>query len=793
MADASIKIPIEIDDSKGLAQLDRFARKVEDQTDGIEIPINFDPSGAIPGFDKLGKAGKKNLTDIENAFLNVIKPIEQLEREMAALEAAIESTTDLALIKKFGDQLEKLKTQMNNIKVVGLESSLDKINGATGRAAAGVHKLNEAGKAGFNVITGFNRVIQDAPYGFNSIANNITELPGLFRSLSAAAKESGQSISKTLLQSLTGAGGIGFAISAITSAITFASIGFGAWTRGLTGSAKATKDAESETKKFSDTLKEVSGELARDAAKATELFSALTSGRLNMSERKQALKELQEVNKEYFGSLKEEEGVINGLSSAYDGYLARLTDIGKTKAIESQLTKLFDQKLQLELQVDPKFINATSSATQALIGTLKKNLNALGGPVDETKEKYDAFNETLNRRIQLQQKIVELEKGENVRFDGAKVISDQISIINLKIKGLQELLTSTGVFEIKDFKETKSGKDPFDEIINKAKQLAAFLDKNTQFSFSFEVDPNDTKEAAARSARLFIEKANEFLNQGTVGLFSFKQLAFREFPVELKVKFKTIAENIRKQAGIEATKTYEQVKKDFESEIKRRVENSPILMEIKLKFTDPGIKRNAAEAEFLNALGISEEGINKADSLLSKLRKGIIATHTLLKATLIPAFEGLFNAILEGQSPLQGFFDSLKQSINELIKKLLAAVIQASILSILTGGKIGFGKLFKQQLGIPFASGGLVSGPVLGLVGEGRGTSRNNPEVITPLDQLKSFFGGMINDITGRNSSAFASTPALALSIPSEVRLYASGRDLVGTIALENQSQRRNG
>jgi len=40
-----------------------------------------------------------------------------------------------------------------------------------------------------------------------------------------------------------------------------------------------------------------------------------------------------------------------------------------------------------------------------------------------------------------------------------------------------------------------------------------------------------------------------------------------------------------------------------------------------------------------------------------------------------------------------------------------------------------------------FAEGGLVTGATLGLVGEGPGTSMSNPEVIAPLDKLKSMIG----------------------------------------------------
>jgi len=40
-----------------------------------------------------------------------------------------------------------------------------------------------------------------------------------------------------------------------------------------------------------------------------------------------------------------------------------------------------------------------------------------------------------------------------------------------------------------------------------------------------------------------------------------------------------------------------------------------------------------------------------------------------------------------------------------------------------------------------FAEGGLVTGATLGLIGEGPGTSMSNPEVIAPLDKLKSMIG----------------------------------------------------
>jgi len=51
----------------------------------------------------------------------------------------------------------------------------------------------------------------------------------------------------------------------------------------------------------------------------------------------------------------------------------------------------------------------------------------------------------------------------------------------------------------------------------------------------------------------------------------------------------------------------------------------------------------------------------------------------------------------------------------------------------------------------PFASGGIVSGPTLGLMGEYAG-ARSNPEVVAPLDKLKSMLGGGTGTLTTRVS-----------------------------------------
>lgn len=88
---------------------------------------------------------------------------------------------------------------VNGIKKVGTELK------KTEQAAT---KFTQKGKTDF---TAFGQVLQDLPFGFIAIQNNITRL-------------------------LPSAGALGLAISAITAAITFAQTGFSNWTRGFTRS-----------------------------------------------------------------------------------------------------------------------------------------------------------------------------------------------------------------------------------------------------------------------------------------------------------------------------------------------------------------------------------------------------------------------------------------------------------------------------------------------------------------------------------------------------------------------------
>ena len=131
------------------------------------------------------------------------------------------------------------------------------------------------------------------------------------------------------------------------------------------------------------------------------------------------------------------------------------------------------------------------------------------------------------------------------------------------------------------------------------------------------------------------------------------------------------------------------------------------------------------------------------------------ATFDVLRNSITPIIDGVFNALESGQN----VFKSLARGVKDLIVQLIKAVAQAAILSAImnilfpglgaAGGAFSFKKILGSSLGIPgLASGGLVTGPTMALVGEGSGTSISNPEVVAPLDKLRSMLDGGRNENT---------------------------------------------
>lgn len=243
---------------------------------------------------------------------------------MAVETLKVTATYDGANLDKGLNNLQKELAQ-TSVAAQKLDSTLAKGKGAAQGAAA---------------LTDFNRVIQDSPFGIIGITNNITQLQESFSRLRATTGSTGGAL-KALLGSLSGAGGIGLAISLVTTAATFASVGFGAWTRGLQANIEKTKEAKSA---YDDIIKS----LAAEQVKVELIVSAIKNENLTRKQRIEAINQLQAISPAYFGTLNTEKATVEQISAAYDRFSASIIRNIAAKVKEKDLIAVTEKILKLE-------------------------------------------------------------------------------------------------------------------------------------------------------------------------------------------------------------------------------------------------------------------------------------------------------------------------------------------------------------------------------------------------------------------------------------------------------------
>lgn len=174
--------------------------------------------------------------------------------------------------------------------------------------------------------------------------------------------------------------------------------------------------------------------------------------------------------------------------------------------------------------------------------------------------------------------------------------------------------------------------------------------------------------------------------------------------------------------------------------------------------TTPTIERSplTESVEPIKATAVALKDVAKGFEMATVEAKGLVDVITPMQQLALDikssfmsfgnVIQGVFAQSLQSS---EGFFKSFiegsKKAFQALMSQIAAMLAMKAILSVLGFGSLDLaaGAFSDSVMGlIGFADGGLVTGPTLGLIGEGPGTSMSNPEVVAPLNQLKSMIGG---------------------------------------------------
>lgn len=598
-------------------------------------------------------------------------------------------------IKYFQDKLAN--TQSQKFYAFALEQiakkkqELAQITRATGGA---LDKSNDSTRRATQSMTDLSRVVQDAPYGFIGIANNINPLVESFGRLKKETGSTGGAF-KALVGSLAGPAGIGIAISVVTSLlVAFGDKLFSSSKKSqeytdalskisteqkiLTGevltSAEAEKKQTEELQKQASALQKLnelikrsslsyaqrSSEAAASVSEEIALVNALASVVQNQSlsyeQRNNALQKLKAINQTYFGDLKLEENSLSSLTSKVKEYTSALIsqevvkrytkDIADLTVANTNSSKSIDElktkalELNNELQKTPKYVK-----TYVTTGGVTATVTELMDLNPEYKKLSDNIK-SVNSEISSQ--VVALDKGQKA----AAGLTDD----------LNSAVAEASKFKSPEIKPPK---------IDKVKIEKEDIKRNFQNLFS-RLDLN-------------IEIENPVI----------KALKSPEIISESEQIGRLINENIRKNLKPIQTDT---------------------------------IAPNVSDA-IANQKKLLEEQLTVAQNVASGISS---------------SFSQAFGSILEGQNVFTALGNALKGFVLELVQATIKALIfRAIVNAFVPGGVQAIGATGIANLLGFRANGGPVTGRSPYIVGE-RGPELFVPSVsgnILPNNQLGSFNG----------------------------------------------------
>jgi hypothetical protein len=262
------------------------------------------------------------------------------------------------------EKLRIVLTADNKDALAKLEQTiagLDGIEKASGKAGGATKKLGTD-------FTGMSRVIQDLPFGFMAIQNNLTQL-------------------------LPAAGAAGLAFSALMAGIQFAQVGLTYWTRG-------SKDATSA-------LQEQTKSLTEFNIKLYSVKDAFESARAGTLSKKEALDKYNE-------SLGSSIGYANSISEAEDLMVKNTATVIKAMQLRTQANVYSARAAELNAKmVSGEMFDANSSWMESALNATKnyfRGMNAGQMIVENVNTSLDQQNNLMSSSNNLIQDAIKLEK-----------------------------------------------------------------------------------------------------------------------------------------------------------------------------------------------------------------------------------------------------------------------------------------------------------------------------------------------------------------------------------------------
>ncbi len=517
-----------------------------------------------------------------------------------------------------------LKKSINEVNTT-VQKSSNTFQGSTEKMTESVKSF---AKASQNSLTALSLTLQDLPFGFIGIQNN---LPGIIQGFGQMSQEAktGASVMSQLKGALIGPAGIFLAFSAVTAIVTSLTMKYGSLGAAIDALfTKQTKFNEvivrageslKEYNKSLITNNELIGQAgasqAGQALSARALLASVLDLTKTEAERKKALDGLKKLDEERFKNFDIEKGKINGLEQAVAAY---------TRALVAQ-------------SVASKFVDQVSTTSVEL----EKQRNALGElfkQLDDLEKKYPNLSaeakkysdELIASQGRLGAGLVQPGKGVLDYIATFKKIGEQEGVIQGLVKQLEDLNKATIA------------------AVQSASKLAS--------------PPKPVKGKVEGLGKIVYGESGEAVDA----------------PMTLDYINKLILVNLKKAWGKNGI---------FNTVLNRLLEERKYL--IKKKLEEEAAILAPKKVSKIAGTPLSQEleaQLGAFQLYLAKLQE----VQALLSATFLQPLENAFMNLFEtGKFGFKAFADAVLKQVQQLVAKIIATGIISLIANLASGGLAG--------------------------------------------------------------------------------------------------------
>jgi hypothetical protein len=465
------------------ADIDDTKAKIKNLTSTpAQIEVKFEaPQGSIAGLKKQIKELEfmKSIQVDTTAIEQYANLINKLKSELKGLESIgvqlptpkIDDTIVENSILDLRNQIDKLNAKKINIdvanegEIAAINTEIDGLSESIKRAESlGFDKNGKvsenAGKARI-ALTNLKLVVQDLPFGFIAIQNN---LPNLIESFDTLRGKGGgvRGALKELGGQLAGPGGLFLAFSAVTTAITYAVQEYGslgAAVDALLGkqlplaaavreSAKAYAEFNKEKKSSEEISSSSIATTEAEVRRIKTLADIVLDQTNSYNQRNSALNNLKEIDKDYFGNLDLEKTKFEDLSIAVNGYINSIQQAAVTKGFSDELSKTSveldkAENLLVKLSQQLDFANAQEKVVgiaaikikdQALIEQATKDYENQKSVVDELQASFNDLNAKIDESVRNEIAIKSPVDAANAAFEELKKQLEEARRVKIDFK-----------------------------------------------------------------------------------------------------------------------------------------------------------------------------------------------------------------------------------------------------------------------------------------------------------------------------------------------------------------------